>query len=102
MGAVLRSPARGVTITICHNKPPDRKWGWNVDVVPGRDGPENLRILKKSQLRLDHGGREVEFQLLKQRVDWFLGLVTLFHCISSFVGYLMPNLFSKKNSCGTI
>ena len=40
----------------CHNKPSDRKWGWNVgDVMPGRDGPENLRILKKSQLRLDHG-----------------------------------------------
>ena len=24
----------------CHNKPPDRKWGWRVDdVMPGRDGP---------------------------------------------------------------
>ena len=46
----------------CHNKPPDRKWGRNVeDVRPGRDGPENLRILKKSQLRLDHGGRELSF-----------------------------------------
>ena len=34
------------------NKPPDRKWGWSVDdVTPGKDGPENLRILKKSQLR---------------------------------------------------
>ena len=29
----------------CHNKPPDRKWVWNVDdVMPGRDGSENLRI----------------------------------------------------------
>ena len=28
----------------CHNKPPDRIWGWSVDdVMPGRDGPENLR-----------------------------------------------------------
>ena len=36
----------------CHNEPPDGKWGWSVDnVMPGRDGPENLRILKKSQLR---------------------------------------------------
>ena len=34
----------------CHNKPPDRKWGLSMDdVMPGRDGPENLRILKKSQ-----------------------------------------------------
>ena len=32
----------------CHNKPPDRKWGWSVnDVMPRRDGPENLRILKR-------------------------------------------------------
>ena len=29
--------------------------------MPGRDGPENLRILKKSQLRLDHGGRQLSF-----------------------------------------
>ena len=32
----------------CHNKPPDRKWGWSVDdVMPRIDGPENLRILKR-------------------------------------------------------
>ena len=37
-----------MTITICHNKPPDKKWGWSVDdVMPGRDDPENLRILKR-------------------------------------------------------
>ena len=36
-----------MTITICHNKPPDRNRGWSVDdIMPGRDGPENLRILK--------------------------------------------------------
>ena len=30
--------------------------GWSVDdVMPGRDGPENLRILKKTQLRVDIG-----------------------------------------------
>ncbi len=40
-----------MTITICHNKPPDRKWDWNVDdIMPRRDGPENLRILKRRQL----------------------------------------------------
>ena len=30
------------------------------------------------------------------------GLVSLFNGISTFVGYLMPNLFSEKNSSGTI
>ena len=58
----------------CHNKPLDRKWGWSVDdVMPGRDVPENLRILKKSQLRLDHGGTELSFLPLWQRLS-FLGL----------------------------
>ena len=38
-----------MTITICHNKAPDRKYGWTVDDVrPRRDGPENLRKLKKT------------------------------------------------------
>ena len=31
-----------------------------------------------------------------------LGLVSLFNGISTFVGYLMPKLFSSKNSSGTI
>ena len=32
----------------CHNKLPGRKWGWRMDdIMPGIDGPENLRILKK-------------------------------------------------------
>ena len=30
------------------------------------------------------------------------GLVSLFNGISTFVGYLMPKPFSKKNSSGTI
>ena len=31
----------------CHNKSPERKWVWSVDdVMPRRDGPENLRIWK--------------------------------------------------------
>ena len=30
------------------------KWGWSVnDVMPRSDGPENLKILKKSQLGVD-------------------------------------------------
>ena len=32
---------------------------------------------------------------------WF-GLVSLFNGISTFMGYLMPKLFSEKNSSGTI
>ena len=31
-----------------------------------------------------------------------LGLVSLFNDMSTFVGYLMPKPFSKKNSNGTI
>ena len=31
-----------------HKKSPDREWGWSVDeVMPRREGSENLRILKK-------------------------------------------------------
>ena len=37
----------------------------------------------------------------KERLVWF-GLVSLFNSISTFVGYVMPKLFSKKNSSGTI
>ena len=33
---------------------------------------------------------------------FFFGLVTLFNGISTFVGYLMPKPFSKKNSSGSI
>ena len=32
---------------------------------------------------------------------WF-GLVSLFNCISTFVGYLIPKQFSEKNNSGTI
>ena len=40
------------------------------DVIPGRDGPENLRILKKSQLRVEIGPwkQRVEFLPLRHRV----------------------------------
>ena len=68
----------------CHNKPPDRKWGWCVDdVMTGRDGPENLRILKKSHLRSGDWTMEAEnwvsvFQarvkfLPLKDVVWFFG-----------------------------
>ena len=43
-----------ITIVIIN---PRQEMGWSVDyVMPGRDGPENLMLLKKSQLelRLDH------------------------------------------------
>ena len=40
---------------ICYNKLLDRKWGWNVDdVMPRRDGPENLRILKRQLVEVNH------------------------------------------------
>ena len=64
-----------MTITICYNKPSDRKWGWSVDhIVPGRDGPENLRILKKNQLWLDHGG---DYWILTvERCSWVFRIST--------------------------
>ena len=37
----------------------------------------------------------------KMFTNYIFGLVSLFNGISTFVGYLMPNLF-KKNSSGTI
>ena len=52
----LRSRAKDITITICHNKPPDRNWGWSVnDVMPIRNGPEDLRILKRGSWILTVG-----------------------------------------------
>ena len=60
----------------CHNKPPDRKWGWSVDdIMPGIDGPENLRILKSVSwdLRFDIGPwwrQTVEFLPLRHWVEF--------------------------------
>ena len=55
-----------MTITICYNKPPDRKWGWSVDdVMPRRDGPENLRILKKRSVEIEPLRRELGIQPLR-------------------------------------
>ena len=36
-----------------------------------------------------------------KQIKWF-GLISLFNGMSTFVDYLMPKLFSKKNSSGTI
>ena len=55
-----------MTITICHNKPPYRKWGWSVDdIMPRRDGPENLRILKRPQLGIRPLKTRVEFSTVE-------------------------------------
>ena len=46
------------------------------DVMPGRDGPENLMMLKKSQLKVDIGPwRQIfEFLPLRHRVEsWGFG-----------------------------
>ena len=56
-----------------HNKSPDWKWGWSVDdVLPGKYGPVNLRILKKSHLRVENGSwrQIVEFLPLTHRVEF--------------------------------
>ena len=53
--------------------------GWNGDdVVPGRDGPENLRILKKSQLKVDIGPwkTRVEFSTVAATGKIFRSLQT--------------------------
>ena len=43
----------------------------------------------------------VEFEEVRLNLFW-IGLVSLFDGISTFVGYLIPKPFSKKNSSGTI
>ena len=51
---------------------PRKEMGWSVDdVMPRRDGPENLRILKKSQLRVEIGlwRQTVEFLPLGHGVE---------------------------------
>ena len=61
----------------CHNKPPDRKLGWNVDdVMPRRDVPDNLRILKRRQLRWDSWGIELGLLPLRYVVKFCRSLPT--------------------------
>ena len=45
---------------------------------------------------------KVYLLMQKGMENFFQGLVSLFNGISTFKGYLMPKLFSLKNSCGTI
>ena len=68
----LSSCAKDMTITICLNKSPDRKWDWSVDdVIPRRDGPENLRILKRRQLRIRPLKAGLGFLPLRHAVEFF-------------------------------
>ena len=58
-----------MTITICHNKPQIGN-GWSVnDVIPGSDGPENLKILKKRQFGVDFGPCRLTFGLSASMAD---------------------------------
>ena len=71
-GAVLRLCRKDIIITICHNKPPDRKWGWSVDdVMPRCDGPENFRILKREELGIRPLKVQLGFLLLRHAVEFF-------------------------------
>ena len=68
----LRSRGKDMTITICHNKLPEKKWGGSVDeVMPRRDGPENLRILKWRQLGIRPLKDVVEFSTVGIVVKFF-------------------------------
>ena len=58
--------------------------------IPGNLGPTNT--IKHNQNK-----SYIRYICIKR-----LGLVSLFNGISTFVGYLMPKLFSSKNSGGTI
>ncbi len=76
MGTVLRWRAKDMTITtVIINPRQEMSWSGD-DVMPGRDGPENLRILKKNQLRLDGGGRELGLLPLRHVVKFCRSLPT--------------------------
>ena len=97
----------------CHNKPPDRKWDWNADdVMPRRDGPENLRIVKKSQLKVDNGpcrqiieflplGHRVQFSIVAAAVKIFGSLPTEIlnttRCAMRWDGVSIVSLLVLKN-----
>ena len=53
----------------CHNKPLDRKCDWSVeDVMQGRDGPENLRILKKESVEIGSWRQRAEIRPLRREL----------------------------------
>ena len=58
---------KGYDNNLCHNKPPERKWGWSMeDVILGRDGSENLRILK---LVIRTWRHRVEFSTVQSQIE---------------------------------
>ena len=86
----------------CHNKPPDRKWGWSVDdIMPRRDGLRIWKILKKIQLSSDHDVKKLssdhgfeklrvhcgqykqtnEFLSLGQRMEFSAIELSFDHCV---------------------
>ena len=72
----------------CHNKPQIGN-----DVMPGSDGPENLKILKKSQLGVDSGPcrQTVEYSAIE------LGFRPLRHTVE-FFGPLLAEMNRDLNS----
>ena len=65
--------------------------GWSVDdIMPGRDGAENSRILKTSQLRSWDWTMEAESRVSDFDSVQFLYLMAY----QLFLGYLMPKPFS--------
>ena len=91
-----------MTIIICHNKLPGRKWRWRplkwiesvVDVTLGRDGPENLRILKrpfnwvstlKHAARFFRSKKQIILGLYRQR---WVEILNTSRCTARMVGGL--------------
>ena len=79
LGTDLRSCAKDMTNTIVIINSQTENGPVSVDdVLPGRDGPENLRILKKSQLKVDIGlcWQRIEFLRLKDVINFCRSLPT--------------------------
>ena len=58
-----------MTITICHNKLPDRKWSWSVDeVISRRDGSENF---EKTVVEIRPLKAKLGFLPLRRAVEFF-------------------------------
>ena len=63
--------AKVMTIIICHDKPPDRKWDWSMDdVMPRRDGPDKFEDFEKESVEIGPLKRELDFDL-KDVVGFF-------------------------------
>ena len=94
----------------CHIKTRERRYGGSVDdVMSGRDGPGNLRILKKSQLRVEIGPcrQRVElstvaaavkcFGSLPAGMNWHLKHHAMYRTLG--VGFSMVWLRKTFDSC---